>query len=788
MQPDRSTSVRRASSPVAGACLLLMLCFASQPRAAVFTVGGDASCTHASLQSAIDAAHAAPGADRIHLARSLTYVAQALVIDTAQELLIDGGFAHCDQLLPDTAQTQLSGAGGSESEVLRIRIGTGGLVQLQRLRITDGDNNGSEAGGGIAFTGDGILAIANSTISNNIAGIGGGIYARGTGTNTELVLGENVLISSNTARYNGGGLFVQGLEMTMSAPGSLIAFNEATGSIVSGQLIGGFGGGIHFNADDLSTYAMLGSSGGGSLGSIYGNTAQHGGGIAMNSSDENDDRNVLVTMFSTDPDALNGLVGNFAYQRGGAIYAQPYAFMDGATDAMLVGWSIRIADNAAPAGAAAFLDSDSTIFTVNGQRGGGVSMNLGASGPPPGAVPCNSGVFCGEVVGNIASDENANRTDGAVFQGTDDGGNVFLTRVHVHDNHGGRLIDSGDSSYVEGVILRSTLVEGNSTTHELIRAEDSLTEILDSTLAGNTIGGAQVLRLDSLRIGGSILWQPGTTSLSQREGTLEVGNMIASEVASLGDGPEAVAATPRFVDPERGDFGLRAASHAVDVLPAVPGTDNDMAGRPRDVDLPIKPDIGGPRDLGALERQAVQPLVLNGNFDADARHWTLLHAGASLTAGENAAGPPGSHALHIQAAETPRAVAAVQCLHLPGPGRYALNGFGRGTSAGVLHRDSLLLAWELRYDGDEACDAGAPDASGEHFLTSGTAWNRPLDPATIDVPVALWTHETSLLITPVIVDQGNTVLGGVNGYFDGITLEVASIGPMVFSDSFEGSP
>lgn len=763
-----------------------LLCLSAVPglstHAAIYTVGSDAACTHVTLQAAVNSANATPAADEIRVTRSATYTAHHTNITTNQTLLVTGGYAACDAG-PDALMTTLSGAGGAEAEVLRIDVATGGHVQLRRLMIRDGDNNDADGGGGIAFTGDGVLEIDNSAIAFNTAGNGGGIYARGTGTNTELVLGENVFINNNTARYNGGGLYVQGLEMTMTAQGSMILRNEATGMFYNGALRDGFGGGIYFNADNLSTYAMLGSSGGGTLGSIYSNTARHGGGIAMNASDDNTGRGVFVKMFSTDPLRLNGIVGNFAHERGGAVYMQPYELGGGPTDTDFAAWSVRISDNAAPAGAAAYLDSDSFLLVENAAL---FRVNSG-DGRPAEAVPCSTGVYCADIGGNIASDINANPTPGDVFQYTEDGGQVWLAYSHVHGNRGRRLFgsDGGGSGSIDPLYLRSSLIEGNTTTHELIRVADAETDIADTTIAGNTIGAAEVMKLHDLAIRGSILWQPGKTSLSQT-GSLTVGYMIASEVQSLGDGPEAIVAEPRFVDPEIGDYSLRAASHAVDFTASVPGEDRDMIGNLRDVDLPIKTDqFGGPRDFGALERQDTLPILLNGNFD-NTRQWTLLHPGATYDAGENHVGPSGSRALRIAAQDTPVVVGAVQCVHLPGPGTYALNGWGRGTVSGINTRDSLALGWQLRFDGDEACDVGAPDATGVLGLTSGTTWAQAPQDAIIEVPAHAWTHETSLLVTLRIADNGVTILGDVNGYFDGITLEVAGVGEELFSDGFEG--
>src|SRR5690606_26577449 len=121
-----------------------------------------------------------------------------------------------------------------------------------------------------------------------------------------------------------------------------------------------------------------------------------------------------------------------------------------------------------------------------------------------------------------------------------------------------------------------------------------------------------------------------------------------SEVASLNAGPEAIASDPRFIDPARSDYQLRAASPAVDYATTVPSDPDDLLNRPRDRDLAVVADVRGPRDLGAYERFDVLPLVLNGTFDADSNLWPPTTAGvSSWDSTQNAAGPSGSGAIKV---------------------------------------------------------------------------------------------------------------------------------------------
>ncbi len=262
------------------AMVMLLTWPVSSIHAAIFTVGspvGSGQCTHGTIQSAINAAEASPGADTIRLTRSLTYEPENNSIITSQELTMEGGYNTCTQVTSDSQKTVVSGAGGAAEPVFRITVNTGGFVRFRFLTLSGGDEDGSGKGGAIYFNGNGILEIRDSLITQNLAGYGGGIYAQGLGSDAELVIGANVVISNNTARYNGGGIVADQIEMSMLEPESILFFNEALG--IGGS--GGFGGGLYIFGGTRSSYAYIGSGTSG-LGAIYGNTAVYGGGVSVN--------------------------------------------------------------------------------------------------------------------------------------------------------------------------------------------------------------------------------------------------------------------------------------------------------------------------------------------------------------------------------------------------------------------------------------------------------------------------------------------------------------------------
>ncbi|MEO6076925.1 MAG: hypothetical protein ABIP56_08985, partial [Dokdonella sp.] len=221
--------------------------------------------------------------------------------------------------------------------------------------------------------------------------------------------------------------------------------------------------------------------------------------------------------------------------------------------------------------------------------------------------------------------------------------------------------------------------------------------------------------------------------------------------------------------------------------PAAGGT--DMFSKSRDIDLDLVENYYGQRDLGALERQAVQPLVLNGTFDANVNIWPEVTVGASTWDGtQNAPGTPAGGALHVLTTGTSIS-ARKQCVHLPGPGTYTLNGWGKSTGSGPFTTGSYVrLGWEYRSAGSETC-GGMVTSSGNLLLANTGTWRRPATPATIVVSNFAWTTDSSILVYLVVEDGPGSGIAPeaptatLNGWFDGITLDVLS--DRIFANGFD---
>ncbi|MEO5560254.1 MAG: hypothetical protein ABIO49_10280, partial [Dokdonella sp.] len=252
--------------------LALALLAGSAPAFAItYTVGNSQDCTHSTVADALTAAENHAGADTIRITRDGTYTQQAITFTTSQDVTITGGYANCTTATEDATYTTLNGAGGAQASVLTINGNAGSLVHLRKLTITGGDvPNNAIAGGGIYYTGNGLLDIADISVSNNVGAYGGGINVGGTGDASELDIGPNTNILNNSAYYNGGGIYSNNIETVIRGDSILIASNSANG-IAS---VGGFGGGIHIRACSQKSIVYLGSTGlNGFQGVVSGNDA-----------------------------------------------------------------------------------------------------------------------------------------------------------------------------------------------------------------------------------------------------------------------------------------------------------------------------------------------------------------------------------------------------------------------------------------------------------------------------------------------------------------------------------
>lgn len=753
--------------------------------AATFSVGPGTDCTHTGLQAALDSAANNSGADVVRVVRTADWSAIQVSTDTDQDVEIIGGWETCTSSAP-SGTTTLDGTGGQARSVIALR-GNANFT-LRNLEITGGDQAGDDDGGGIHFQGGGILHVVDSSITQNSADEGGGLYAHGTTITAEVIL-EDTAVSFNTARTHGGGAVAQELEMTIRGVGSALMFNTA----------GGSGGGLLVRSGSRKSYAYLT----GGLFGVQGNSAARGGGIAVHTGEEALDAEVQVYSLDGNPVLV---AGNTATERGGGIDVQPYydvdliGFPGSETTARVKLRNVDIRGNLAPGGAAINLAHDDWGPFGAEAMGGGAYINVdtGFHAVRPDAAPCPVGRPCGYIRENTTGN-----TTGAVVHLSEDA-RLDASKLVVQDNDGGWLVYlSGEEA--TRMYLDSSLVAGNAVQHALIRDdqnEDNSTVRVGLhylTIADNIIGANGVLSInDDMALKRSIIDQPGkaliATDVGTTGGTHDIQYLIANTVTVPGG---TTLAAPRFVDPANGDYLPQAGSRAVDFAPPDGSVATDLYSRPRIVGLPVNPDESGTADAGAFERQSLQPLVLNPDFDIDMNRWEAL-ATSTWDATQNASGPSGSGSVRGSIAiDDTRLAVRRQCIHLPGPGTYYLNGWGRVT--GALPANRVWLDWELRYSTAtiDGCTDATPAVTGSLQLANDDTWARPAAPAIIDVAPSVWGQYTSLTVY-LIVQNGSPIgpaptggatpsatLGGPDGWFDGVTLET-DYDDTIFANGFDG--
>lgn len=775
----------RPSHPLRRLIVAASLCvFALPAGAATLTVGAASSgCNHITIQAAVNAAQANAGADTIRVSRSAAWTAQAINITTDDELTVVGGYATCGSATPDGTQTVISGSGGAAAPVIVIR--GNGTIFLRNLVIQDGDNPNGQ-GGGIDWRSGGILDIRDSAVINNIAGYGGGIYALGSSTISEVVVGDNVTIGFNTARFNGGGLLAAGLEFSVLGENTSVLFNEALG--VSGDT--GYGGGaLVVSIDGLSSYLYLSAAGIGGVGVVYGNKAKHGGGVAVIGGVETARRARLLvfTRYANAPVRING---NSATERGGALYLRPDGDATaGQADADAKLWYAFITDNQAPAGGAIYLDSDpyGPIGLV-GYWFSSAYINTLPDELPAGGLPCPDAAPCGAISDNLAES-----TNGAIIQ-YNEAGNFNGRRLLIQANQGARLIDMPGSD-TRSLFLFNSLVTGNAMTQELIRdpgMEYGRMDFRHVTIADNAIGSPDVIASNyGVTIVNSLIWQPGRQPLAAGTEFLNSSYVISNDSSNVG----GIVAAPRFVDPANGDYRLRAGSRGVDY--AVIDTSayalesrETLDGSAHTINVP-NAGAGNPgiADVGAYERPALQPLVLNADFDSDLNLWEGL-SDSFWDATQNASGSAGSGSVRIPLIVSPEGVGELplqagrsQCIHLPGPGIYTLNGYGRvvPSSNPPLTSNRARLVWELRTNGGASgCEDGSPSQSGTLNLASTSTWATAPAPAQIQLSTVSWTVNASLTVK---LDVSGSPINPPNAWFDGIRVDVIS--DSIFRNGFD---
>ena len=771
---------------ITAACAVLagLLCVADPAHALNRYVGTGTGCTNATIQSAVnDLDNNGVSLNFIYVARNQTYTSQDIDIDMPGQLLVIYGVASCTDVVPN-GFTQISGAGGNTDPV--FKISNTDYVEMRNLHITGGDHETDNEGGGIRFQGAGTLVLQDIRISLNTAGSGGGVAMIEQGGSfeapAELIIQQGVSVSSNTARYDGGGIYLKGhVEMTLFDQNSFIEGNAALGQAtgLGGSIEGGHGGGIYLR--DLAI-ARIGSGGlrignANAIEVIQNNSARYGGGIASDGS--------AFYVYQTAAGFPPALKNNLADVAGGAIWQQGRAQFAGYSTLI----DTKISGNHAPEGAVVYGETDFGALDY----GALLLINVRRTTPYPSMVRCAAGEMCSQVVGNTATGAN-----GAIIHMENEGAlGVAATLFSGNTAHHLFDLDDGDGTFPK-TYFRNVQITDNALSGPLFVYRDMELPIQASTIAGNSVGAAVLLQGSDLKLSRSIVFQPGKQIVSSLNG-LELTSNLVHPFPGLVFQPGGFDSVDDalFMDDGRGDYRLRAHSPAIDF--AVPTTDSgpdgsgdgtaDVLGNPRVVDLVQVPNFIGVQDIGAHERPSVGNLVRNPGFVddpiEDLRLWNYSIAPPASFSSIDRSGMAGSGSIQISAL-SPSATAAIQCIGVPGPGTLRLTGYAYTTQ--VVNGDFARLRWQ-RHDDSSDCQS-SPSAFGVVSMrTSLGGWQPPLQDAYITVDPLQWTPNTSILVS-LLVEDGADQNNDSFGRFDDISLtydtEPQSGG--VFANGFEGTP
>ena len=570
------------------------------PELYVGNKAADAACTHNDIQSAIDSATCASGTN-IYITNELSYTGVHLNVTNKRIALIGRDAASkcgpvtppiCDGVCPGPTSPLASisspDAQGHATNGSTITVSGNSSLTLRYLNITGGTTTGD--GGGVHFDGTGTLGLDTTWIRGGHASNGGAIAFNGQDASV-LTIGPNVLMADNQADVSGGGIAATGnATVNVLGPEAVIEDNLAPN---------GYGGGMYVFGAATANIASANAT----TPVLFQNQAAYGGGLALVGT-SGGVYAVTAQLFSNDPLRPVEVSSNRASHTGGGIYLKPYSSISNHSYATLCAFDFRLYDNMAANGGAIYSDSATSTF---GDLGGDVHLNGCVAGftdrTSLGGTTCTNAGLCGTIDANVATD-----TDAAVILMQDrssfDGSR--FTFSHNEADYGIRAIDDGN-----GMKLRNCLFADNQVTHELLYLNgDYSLNIDDCTFANDLIGTTHVIHdAHDISLQTSLFYEPGTLTLDYTGsiGNIYVNYVVSNDISTLPAADAVIQATAQFVDLAGGDYHLAPDSPGVDFsygnndIPGLPTVDRD--NNPRDVDLPSVPNVYGPRDVGAYERQ-----------------------------------------------------------------------------------------------------------------------------------------------------------------------------------------
>ncbi len=611
--------------------------------AGTLTVGREAGCSYDNLQSAID--NSSDG-DQIRI--SSDYVNLHLQMRN-RSLRFSGGFMHCTDTEPLGQRITLSGSGGSDSALL---IDGSARVILEDLNFGDTtlDDTGTH-GAAINYRGHGSLTLTRVGFAFNTASYGGALNVSADGA-ADIFINEGTVFIYNTAYRQGGAINIEGdTHLYMLQPRTLITSNSAGSDQVLGNTKGG---GMQINGPAV---AEIGAPSNAGDGAISRNTADYGGGIAV-------EPGGTLRLFSSDASDPVTVAYNTARRTGGGIHTDSDPFVLGG-QADLCGFVYKIDHNTAKNGAAIYADGDSAglISLETTKFGGNGESGIVRNCAPVQAteVDCPPGVSCNTIDDNVSTDAGAativSQNEGVVFI------NTFEMRHNI-SSHGFVLINPNYTSVNPAIVsgIYSCLISDNTFAANVVDIDsnhnDHKFEIHGCTIALNALdaGVPAIASSEILDVRQSILWQPSNSLVfSHGGGTIDGRGLIVSDSASFpGVGNVTQVDDPGFIEPSN-DYHLRHDSPAVDYLPLSLTAEQAWTLDSTSRGIHLDPATTTPFDAGAYERQTIPAQTFPGvetfeELDPTGLElptgWSGEQTGANLGWFVTDAADGGAHAVH----------------------------------------------------------------------------------------------------------------------------------------------
>jgi hypothetical protein len=223
----------------------------SAPQVAYRVGIGGVSCTHTTIQAAINDAH---DGDTVRVVGSQIF---AESLNITRTVTIEGGYdLDCRALVAGSA-SRVNSPGNSTVDVYG-----GGIAQLGNLTITGGTGPGA---GIHVYNASSQATLSNTVVTGNNGTQGGGIYVD---FGCQVTLTGGSLVSNNSASQ-GGGAYVLGRLGVLDTTSGIV---ENTAAVDGGGVYVMSGGALYLNGADMGDNAATGAAARG--GAIFVNAGQ----------------------------------------------------------------------------------------------------------------------------------------------------------------------------------------------------------------------------------------------------------------------------------------------------------------------------------------------------------------------------------------------------------------------------------------------------------------------------------------------------------------------------------